>query len=441
MELRFLAKDLIPLHYRKKYQIRNIDWDGTSLHFDSDVPVPPEIHDAILQELGLEIPYSKNKNASLKGDETLECFFSSAFQRRTTDIHFETQEKKVDIRYRIDGHLQIVDYISYEEYQKMIRVIKLKAGLDITENRLPQEGGFRHEAGQYDIRVSIVPSLYGEKTVLRILPIQKAYNTLQNLGMTEDQIHIIQQAVQKRSGSIIVNGPTGSGKSTTLHAILQEIDCKAKSVLSIEDPIEIVDSKICQFQVNEALGLTYAEYLRRVLRQDPDVILLGEIRDKETARLACEASLTGHYVLSTIHTKTTADVVLRLLEMQLEPFLIADALHLIIHQRLVRKPCPYCSKGEEIPSIYQELLQVNTQKRGQGCYYCNNTGYLGRIGLFEINQISEKARDFVFSFLSHADLDQCMQLLNEGIRFSMKDHASMLIRNGLTTYQEVLPCL
>jgi type IV pilus assembly protein PilB len=171
------------------------------------------------------------------------------------------------------------------------------------------------------------------------------------------------------------------------------------------------------------------------------VILLGEIRDKETARLACEASLTGHYVLSTIHTKTTADVVLRLLEMQLEPFLIADALHLIIHQRLVRKPCPYCSKEEEIPSIYQELLQVNTQKRGQGCYYCNNTGYLGRIGLFEINQISEKARDFVFSFLSHADLDQCMQLLNEGIRFSMKDHASMLIRNGLTTYQEVLPCL
>jgi type IV pilus assembly protein PilB len=441
MELRFLSKDLIPSHYRKKYQIQTVDWDGTSLHFDSVIPVPIDVQNDILHKLGLEIPYKKGQNVSMQGDETLECFFSYAFHRRTTDIHFEPQENKVSIRYRIDGILHSVDSITHEEYQRMSRVIKLKGGMDITENRLPQEGGFRHESCQFDIRVSIVPSLYGEKSVLRILPVRNDLQRLQALGMTEPQMKLVQDAVHKRSGSIIVNGPTGSGKSTTLHAVLQELDCVSKSVLSIEDPIEIVDPKVSQFQVNEALGLTYAEYLKRVLRQDPDVILLGEIRDKDTARLACEASLTGHYVLSTIHTKTSADVVLRLLEMQLEPFLIADALQLVINQRLIRKSCPYCSKEEEILPPYQDFLQIKTQKKGRGCYHCNNTGYLGRVGLFEINQISEKARDFVFSFLSHANVNQCMQLLNEGIAFTMKDHASVLIKNGLTTYQEVLPCL
>lgn len=441
MELRFFSKDLIPHHYRKKYQIHTVDWDGTSLHFDSMIPVPIEVQNDILQELGLEIPYKKGEHTTLQGDETLECFFSYAFQRRTTDIHFEPQEKMVSIRYRIDGLLHPVDSISHEDYQKMTRVIKLKGGMDITENRLPQEGGFRHESCQFDIRASIVPSLYGEKAVLRILPVCNQLQKLELLGMTEFQMKFVQNAVRKRSGSIIINGPTGSGKSTTLHAILQELDCTSKSVLSIEDPIEIVDPIISQFQVDEALGLTYAEYLKRVLRQDPDVILLGEIRDKETARLACEASLTGHYVLSTIHTKTTADVVLRLLEMQLEPFLIADALQLIINQRLIRKSCPYCSVEEKISPMYQKVFHVETQKKGRGCHYCNNTGYLGRVGLFEINQISEKARDFVFSFLSHANVNQCMQLLNEGIAFTMKDHATDLIKRGLTTYQEVLPCL
>ena len=259
--------------------------------------------------------------------------------------------------------------------------------------------------------------------------------------MSPEQLVLIKKALTKRSGSIIINGPTGSGKSTTLHAVLNEINKISQSVLSIEDPIEIIDPDITQFQVNESLGLTYAEYLRRVLRQDPDTILLGEIRDAETARLACEASLTGHYLLSTIHTKTTADVVLRMLEMHLEPFLIAGAIKMIINQRLVRRNCPFCAKKIRVQNEYRKIFNIEMQYKGEGCEHCNYTGYLGRVGLFEVNYVSEKAKSLVFSIHNNQNVDKCIKLLNEGIAMPIHDHAEYLLQKGVTCCQEIVPCL
>jgi type IV pilus assembly protein PilB len=323
----------------------------------------------------------------------------------------------------------------------MIRVIKIQGSMDISENRLPQEGGFRHENRKYDIRVSIVPSLYGEKTVLRILPVENKFKHLDKLGMSPKQLQIVKKSLQKRSGSIIINGPTGSGKSTTLHAILNEVNKSIQSVISIEDPIEIIDHDITQFQVNESLGLTYSEYLKRILRQDPDTIYLGEIRDPETARLACEASLTGHYLLSTIHTKTTSDVILRLLEMGIEPFLISGSIDLIINQRLIRRNCPMCSKKVSVSKEYQKVFGVTEEYKGCGCKYCNNSGFFGRIGLFEINQVTEKTKAAIFTYQNNQNIENCLLDFNEGIEINLFSHAKYLIENGISNIQEILPCL
>ena len=441
MELRLFTKDLISNQLQKKYKISDMDWDGTDLIIHSEIPVPEQVKTKLKQELGLEMQYMFNKDPALSGDESLECFFQAAFEKRATDIHFEPLDKAVRVRLRIDGYLQSVDTLSFTEYARMLRVIKIQGGMDIAENRLPQEGGFRHENRRHDIRISILPSLYGEKAVLRILPLENNLQELSKLGMSSHQIDIVLQALSKKSGSIIINGPTGSGKSTTLHAILHEINCEENSVLSIEDPIEIINPFITQFQVNEPLGLTYAEYLRRSLRQDPDVILLGEIRDSATARLACEASLTGHFVLSTIHTKTTLDVIYRLLEMQLEPFLIADAVQLLINQRLVRKNCPYCSEEESLPQSMSALFKTSTQRKGKGCEKCNLTGYLGRVGLFELNEITPETKKVILRYRSSSKMDSYPSIINKGIQSPLLQQAIRLIEKGDVCYQEVIPCL
>ncbi|MCK5848929.1 MAG: type II/IV secretion system protein [Caldisericia bacterium] len=441
MELQLISLNLVSNRLRKKYKIKNINWDGKELYIESDYSVPTEAVSEIKTQLGLEMSYNVFSDKHLEGNEVLECFFEDAFLKRATDIHFEPVDMGVRVRIRIDGYLHTVDTICLEEYDRMIRVIKIQGNMDISENRLPQEGGFRHESRGYDIRVSIIPSLYGEKTVLRILPVENKFKNLDKLGMSKQQLDIIEKALQKRSGSIIVNGPTGSGKSTTLHAILNEVNKSVQSVLSIEDPIEIIDHDITQFQVNEALGLTYAEYLKRVLRQDPDIIYLGEIRDTETARLACEASLTGHYLLSTIHTKTTSDVILRMLEMGIEPFLISGSIDLIINQRLIRRNCPMCSKKVSVKKEYQQLFGITEEVKGSGCKHCNNTGYYGRIGLFEINEVTEKTKASIFSFQNNHNIENCLSDFNEGIGISLVDHAKYLLKNGMTNCQEILPCL
>lgn len=379
------------------------------------------------------------KDVSAPVVQLLNATFIKGIRSEASDIHFEPHSKGVKVRFRIDGHLQDVDEITHGSYQQLISRVKVIGKMNVSERRLPQDGRVRLRIGnkEIDLRISTVPTVFGERLVLRILDKSNRLVELEELGLLDDDYKIIEKVIKKPHGLILVTGPTGAGKSTTLYSMLQKIKSPEKNIITIEDPVEYQIDGISQIQVKPKIDLTFANGLRSILRQDPDVIMIGEIRDLETAEIALHASMTGHLVLSTLHTNDAPSSVVRLVDLGVQNFLVAASLECVIAQRLVRKICEYC-KSEYLPNDEEKSFfdaGVDRLFKGVGCEHCFNTGYKGRIGVFEIFHITDDIKRLIMQ------QDQISNLKNifiqKGYKTLMKD-ALLKVRMGITTLEEAL---
>lgn len=379
----------------------------------------------------------KNRHYDLtSASNLLDWIIEHAVYKNASDVHIEPFEKYARVRIRIDGELNEILRISFEAYNLITNRIKFLANMDIAEKRVPLDGKFSVKINEinYDLRVSTIPTCYSEKIVIRILYRESKILDLNQIGMTEDHKKVLFGALNKGNGIILVTGPTGSGKSSTLYSILKLLNKEGINIMTIEDPVEYSIDGINQINVNPKAGLNFANGLKAILRQDPDVIMIGEIRDKETAEIAVRAAVTGHLVLSTFHTNDVFTTITRLLEMKIEPYLLASALNLIISQRLVKKICSDC-KEDYIPSPF-EMKTLGWNKniyKAKGCYKCNFTGYRGRIGIFELLQIKEKQREVIANNFSEIKIkESCKEHKN------LMDYCKMFVIQGITTFDEYL---
>ncbi len=359
-----------------------------------------------------------------------------------SDIHFEPYENECLVRFRMDGVLHEYLQIPPTTYQSVVSRIKVMANLNIAERRIPQDGriGVRIGSKDLDIRVSVVPTVFGERIVLRLLDKSGFLLTLEDLGFSQEQLSIYKKLIQKPYGIILITGPTGAGKSTTLYASLLFIKNPRKNILTIEDPVEYQIKGINQIQVNPKVGLTFANGLRSILRQDPDIIMVGEIRDSETADIAVHAALTGHLVLSTLHTNDAVSSVARLVDMGIEPFLIANALEGVVAQRLVRKICPYCKKPYKPTVLEIQELGLDTTKdytfyKGEGCQHCMNTGYKGRVGIYEVLAFDDELKSFIIKTQDSLEIEKVAK--KKGFKTMFEEGVEKVLY-GLTTPQELL---
>lgn len=354
-----------------------------------------------------------------------EVIIFNAVKQKASDIHLEPQKNCAYVRYRINGNLVLVHKIDKNEYITFASKIKLKANMDITEKRKPQDGKImiNYENKKYDLRVSSIPLVYGEKLVIRILYCGEFNYRLEDLGFSEENVKVIRKIISLNNGLILVNGPTGSGKSTTLYTIIKEIDYKSLNVTTLEDPVEIVMPNINQMSLNEKLNITFSNGLRSILRQDPDVIMIGEIRDEETAQIAVRASITGHKVYSTIHCKSPREVYVRLENMGVKPYLLLEALAGIISQRLVKTLCDDCKTVDNENSINGIRIYKKC-----GCKLCNYTGYSGRqivSSVCSFNGISKKSIKELFedgSYLSNNNMKNDLERLRLQGKISNSDY-------------------
>ncbi|MFI4911450.1 MAG: type II secretion system ATPase GspE [Sedimentisphaeraceae bacterium JB056] len=369
--------------------------------------------------------------------------FFRALQMRASDIHIHPFETKIQVRYRIDGILYDTLSLNRNVLPLVISRIKVMAGMDIAERRMPQDGRTSVRLGQreIDLRVSTVPTAYGERCVLRILDKSSGIFKLEDLGMWEDDLEMFDKLLQYSHGVIFVTGPTGSGKSTTLYASLNRLNSTEKNIMTVENPIEYQLSGISQMQVAEKKGMTFITALRHILRQDPDVIMVGEVRDEETARMAIQSSLTGHLVFSTLHTNDSASSVSRLIDLGVEPYLVSSSVLAVLAQRLVRRICPYCKMPYKPATREMRELGLGEDKEsthfytGQGCEKCFNTGYRGRIGIYELLVVNEELRDLISENRPAGVIKR--KALEEGLKTLRMDGARKVLA-GQTTIAEVL---
>lgn len=373
-----------------------------------------------------------------------------AIKTRASDVHIEPQEDRTRVRYRIDGILQEKILLPKGVHDALISRIKILSVLKIDEKRLPQDGRFTFTYGQneVDLRVSTVPTVFGEKVVMRLLPKSNAAPTLLELGLRGVSVKALESQLLRTHGIILICGPTGSGKTTTLYSILTKVSTTKVNVVTVEDPVEYQITGVNQVQVNPQVGLTFASALRSFLRQDPNIIMVGEIRDTETAELAIQAALTGHQVFSTIHTNSAAGSPPRLLDMGVEPFLLTSALNCVVGQRVVRKICTHCkvefnAPPEVIESITKILGKFIPSKqaavmklyKGAGCNFCSNTGYLGRIGIYEVLVITDAIAKLI---LEHASSGAIEELAVSSGMITMKQDGYLKVLEAVTTLEEVL---
>ena len=367
-----------------------------------------------------------------------------AIKERATDIHLEPQQDVVIVRIRIDGVLQTIMTPPISSLSGLVTRIKILSNLNIAERRLPQDGRFTIKSSkrEIDVRVAVLPTVYGEKTVLRLLDKSGFGFSLKGLGFEDKMYPIFRRVIAQPYGMVVVSGPTGSGKSTSLYASLKEIKNEATNITTVEDPVEYQMDGINQVQVHESIGLTFASSLRSILRQDPDILLIGEIRDEETADIAVKFSLTGHLVFSTVHANDAASTITRLLDIGVKPFLVGSCLNLVMAQRLVRTICENCK--EEYSPTKEELDRINLEKsrlngknlfQGKGCSQCRNTGYHGRTGIFELIPMSRAIRGLVFDNTNEDVIRQ--KALEEGM-VNLRESGIEKVLNGVTTISEVL---
>ncbi|MBD3347306.1 MAG: hypothetical protein GF401_19800 [Chitinivibrionales bacterium] len=408
----------------------------------------------LMADLGEDVEYLQQEADDLSVEEAaaagaelgiiklVNMMIANAVRDRASDIHIEPMEKELTIRYRIDGELRKVISPPKRSHQAIITRIKILSDLDIAERRLPQDGRMVVKIGrkEIDIRVSILPSVWGEKAVLRILDKEAFERSTANLGFTAHDFAIFKQNITKPYGMIIVTGPTGSGKSTTLYSAMQTVKSVARNIVTVEDPVEFHMEGITQVQVNNKIELNFSSALRSILRQDPDIVLIGEIRDAETADIAIKMALTGHLVFSTLHTNDAAGAIARFTDIGVPPLLIGSALNLIVAQRLVRRICTKCRI--EIKPSAELLEQLNLAKsanltffKGEGCVNCNGTGYMGRTGIFEMISISKNLRTLILRNTPTMEIQQ--QAEKEGMK-TLRQAGIELALRGETTIEQII---
>jgi type II secretory ATPase GspE/PulE/Tfp pilus assembly ATPase PilB-like protein len=364
-----------------------------------------------------------------------------AVKGKVSDLHFEPSETGITVRFRLDGILKVVQEIPLRMRAEVLSRLKVMALLDIAEKRRPQDGRirFQHMGQGIDIRVSTLPTEFGEKIVLRVLDQSAVDLDLEKLGFEGGRLELFERTFRLPYGMILITGPTGAGKSTTLYSVLKRLRSPEVNITTVEDPIEYRLEGIVQTAVKPDIELTFAKALRTILRQDPNVIMVGEIRDLETAQIAIRAALTGHLVLSTLHTNDAPSAVTRLIDMGIEPFLVSSAVNLIVAQRLVRRTCPDCGasdpRAHSLLHILGELDATGEWTRGKGCPTCVNAGYKGRMGVFEMMPMSESLRTLV---AEGVDANRLRELaLREGMS-TLRQEALAKARGGLTSLEEVL---
>jgi general secretion pathway protein E len=374
-----------------------------------------------------------------------------AVKARASDIHLQPEKDKLRIRYRVDGQLHDTITMPLNAAAMLISRIKVLANMNIADHHHPQDGQFSVETTgdrSIDIRVGLIPTVHGEMATLRLLDKSRAAMTLTELGFLPESLKLYEEMLKVPYGMILISGPTGAGKSTTLYASINSLDLKGRNVITIEDPVEYRFERINQIQVNSRAGLTFAAGLRSILRLDPDVVLVGEIRDAETAKIAVQAALTGHLVLSSIHANDAVSIIFRLLDLGVEPFLVSSALIGVAAQRMVRRVCPDCAQQGEIPLAeemmftmmcngdnYPSLEERGRFMSGKGCKSCGGTGYRGRIGIFEILRMSDEIKAMMLTNASPATLRA--QAIKDGMIPLVRD-GMLKVKSGITTPSEVM---
>ncbi|MDX1996757.1 MAG: type IV-A pilus assembly ATPase PilB [Thermoanaerobaculia bacterium] len=398
------------------------------------------------EELDLETLEEESEQAPVV--KLVNIILTDAIKRGASDIHIEPYEKDYRVRYRIDGILYEMMHPPIKLKEAITSRVKIMARLDIAEKRLPQDGRIKIKTRvegrvkDLDFRVSVLPTIFGEKVVMRILDKDKLMLDMTKLGFEAESLRKFEAAIMKPYGMVLVTGPTGSGKTNTLYSALSRINTPETNIMTAEDPVEFNLQGINQVQMRERIGLNFAASLRSFLRQDPNIILVGEIRDFETAEVAIKAAMTGHLVLSTLHTNDAPSSINRLMNMGIEPFLVATSVHLIVAQRLIRKVCPYCKEPLELPAaalvevgFSEQEARTLTLFRGRGCDRCSNTGYKGRVGLYEVMEIHDDMRELVLSGASAVELRQ--KAVENGM-ITLRGSGLQKIRDGLTTIDEVV---
>ena len=405
---------------------------NTSIDILSDDQEEKNIED--LEEESAEEPIVKLANTIL----------ARSVGNGASDIHIEPYENDLRVRYRVDGKLIEFMKLSKAVAPALTSRFKIMAKLNIAEKRLPQDGRIRIKTGgkDIDLRVSTLPTIYGEKVVMRILDRSSVRVQLEDLGFEQSDLKKYRKAIESPYGMILVTGPTGSGKTTTLYASLNKINKEDVNIMTAEDPVEYNIEGINQVHIKEDIGLTFAEVLRSFLRQDPDIIMVGEVRDTETAEIAIRSALTGHLVFSTLHTNDAPSTIMRLEDMNIEKYLIASSLVLILAQRLVRRICKYCKEKVEVPPNALEEIGFSKEEaktvkvyKGKGCEKCNNTGYKGRVALYEVMPVSDKIKEMVLHGASVAEIRE--QAVKEGMS-TLRMSGLKKIKEGVTTIEEVM---
>ena len=403
---------------------------------------PMDFDDASDEELSLDKLKEMVDEAPIV--RVVNLIISQAINDKASDIHIEPEAKSVKVRYRVDGVLHEVMTPPKHIQAPMTSRIKIMAAMDIAERRIPQDGKIHltHDGREYDLRVSTLPCVHGEKTVMRILDKGSVQLGLNKLGFSQSNLTLWESIVEKPYGMLLVTGPTGSGKSTTLYSCLNKLNKGDRNLTTVEDPVEYQIGGINQVQTNNKAGLTFAKALKSFLRQDPDIIMVGEIRDGETAKIAVEAALTGHLVLSTLHTNDACGAISRLVEMGVEPFLVSSALIGVLAQRLARNICPNCKESYRPPpeairkfgmTVYGDS-EINFF-RGRGCDHCKGTGHRGRTGIHEVLQITERVRGMTLMRASTAEIRQAA--VEDGMRM-MQDDAVSKVLEGVTSMEECM---
>jgi len=369
----------------------------------------------------------------------VDMILAEGIRRGASDIHIEPYEKELRVRYRVDGVLE-EGFSPPKRFQSGITArLKIMADLDISERRIPQDGRFkvRYKGREIDYRVSILPVAHGEKIVMRVLDKSALKLDLRELGFDEQTLEHIRKTIYRPYGMMLVTGPTGSGKSTTLYSVLKELNSPERNIITVEDPVEYQLEGITQIQINHEIGLTFASALRAILRQDPDVIMVGEIRDFETADIAVKAALTGHLVFSTLHTNDAPGAITRLVSMGVEPFLVGSSVSLVLAQRLVRKICPDCKEEYPVPANVRERYGIKRETlfKGRGCNACRGTGYKGRCAVVEVLPISQNISDLIMRNASEGEIKRAAR--EEGF-VTLGEYAMRKVEEGVTTLEEVL---
>lgn len=371
----------------------------------------------------------------------IDRLFKNAIEMRASDIHIEPGETAIRIRYRIDGQLQLVNNLGIDSLAPLVTRIKILAGLNIAEKRMPQDGRIMTKIGnkEIDLRVSLLPIVNGEKVVIRILDRDNYKFGREQLGISKENLQKLDRIINNPYGIMLVTGPTGSGKSTTLYTLLSELNKSNVNVVTVEDPVEYTLEGVNQVNVNSKAGMTFASGLRSILRQDPDIIMIGEIRDGETAEIAVRSAITGHFVLSTLHTNDAASSITRLVDMGVEPFMVSTSLVGVVAQRLVRRICPHCKQEYEASKAEKRVLGRDENEKvilakGAGCGHCNNTGYQGRIGVYEVMEMTRAHRDAINNT---QDPNILKDIAIKNGMTTLADECKALVLNEVTTMSEL----